>query len=94
MSMSELEISTTDKGMLAAKKLLDEVKPIVDQLNVIYDGANGVKSTLTDEKLASVPSYSNITKAQMDDGMFAITSTLRTALSDAATQLAILAARK
>ncbi len=94
MSMSALEISTVDDGMLIAKKLLDDLKPIIDQLNVIYDESGGVKTTITDEKLASVPSYSGLTKAQLDDGMFVITSSIKTALSDGLTQLTHLAARK
>lgn len=93
MAATPLELDTVSRGMLAAKKLLDEVKPVLDLLNVIYDAAGGVKETLTQAELDAVTSFSGLTKAQLDDGMFALTSTVKTAITNAYTQLAALAAR-
>lgn len=91
--MTQLELNTVSRGLAAAKKVLDELYPVLLSLNVIYDSEGGAKTTITQEGLDAVASFSGITKAQLDDGMFALTSTVRTAVANAYTQLAQLAAR-
>jgi hypothetical protein len=93
MAISVLEKSVVDKGMLVAKKLL-LLKSVVDELNVLYDADDLVKETLTQGDLDGVSEWSGITKANVDDGMYAITAGLRILLNDAHTQLAILSGRK
>lgn len=93
MAITLLEQNTVQQGCTAAKQLLATLKPVLDQLNVIYDGSGGVKSTLTDAKLAEVPAFSGLTKSQCDDGFFALTSTIKGDLTSAFSQLAIIAAR-
>jgi hypothetical protein len=91
--MTQLEINTVSRGLAAAKLVLDQLKPVVDALNVIYDSAGGAKSTINQQGLDSIAAFSGLTKTQLDDGMFALTSTLRTAIANAYTQLAQLSAR-
>lgn len=93
MALTALESNTVSRGLQAAKKVVDELKPVIDSLNIIYDSAGGAKTTITQQNLDLVPSFSGITKAQLDDGMFALTATLRTAINDAYTQLVQLSAR-
>lgn len=91
--MTQLELNTVSRGLAAAKLVLDQLKPSIDALNVIYDSAGGAKTTITQQGLDAVPAFSGLTKTQLDDGMFALTSTLRLAIADAYTQLAQLSAR-
>lgn len=93
MALTILEQNTINQGCRQAKKLIEEIKPIIDELNAIYDSGGGVKSTVTQNNLDAAPFLSGLTKAQLDDGMFALTATIKAALGDGLTQLAQLAAR-
>lgn len=93
MALTALESDTISRGMAAAKVLLDQIKPAVDQMNILYDSQGGLKTTITQEDLDSVPSFSGLTKSQLDDGMFVLTATVRTALADGLFALSQLAAR-
>ncbi len=93
MALTALESNTVSRGLAAAKKVLDEVKPVLDSLNAIYDSGGGAKTTITQQNLDLVPSFSGLTKQQLDDGMYALTATLRTDIASAYAQLAQLAAR-
>lgn len=93
MAMNTLQKNTVSDGAAVAKQLLTQIYPILQRLNVIYDAQGGVKSQLDDNALASEGIYSNLTKTELDDGMFVLTSTLRTAISDGLTQLEKIAAR-
>lgn len=93
MAITLLEQDTVSRGFTAAKKVLRDIHPLLHELNVIYDSAGGVKETLTQAELDSVSGFSGITKAQLDDGMYALTTTLKAAIDGAYAQLAELAAR-
>lgn len=91
--LTKLELETIKKGFVTARIVLDSVKPLVDQMNIVYDSAGGVKATTTQEDLDSQTDFSGLTKTQLDDGMYALTSTLKTAIDGAVTQLTQLSAR-
>lgn len=93
MALTTLERETIRKGAVSARILLDTLKPIADQLNVIYDSAGGAKTTITQADMDGESALSGLTKTQLDDAMFAITSTVKTAVDGAITQLSHLAAR-
>lgn len=93
MAITILEKATVSEGIQVARKLVNEIKPVLDRLNVVYDSDDGVKETLDQAKLNEVTDWSGVTEAQVDDAMFVITSTLRTALSNGYTQLVQLASR-
>lgn len=93
MALTALEQDTISRGMQAARQLVDTVKPALEGLNVIYNGAGGVKETVTQEDLDSYAAYSGLTKSQLDDGMYAMTATLLADLTAAFAQLQQLAAR-
>lgn len=93
MALNALEQNTISRAKHMARKLLEEVKPIIDGLNIAYDGSGGVKSTVDQADLDSDPSLSNPTKAQLDDALYVMTDTIRTALANSYTQLAQLAVR-
>lgn len=93
MAITALESNTVSRGLAAAKLVVQSLYPVLHELNIIYDSAGGVKSTLTQEELDSVASFSGLTKAQLDDGMYALTATLKAAVEGAFTALAQLSAR-
>jgi hypothetical protein len=93
MALSRLEQDTVSHGFAAAKLALDQLYPALHELNVIYDSGGGAKTTIDQPGLDAIASFSGLTKTQLDDGMFALTSTLKTAIDNAYTQLAQLAAR-
>lgn len=93
MAISALEKDTVSNGMNAAKLVINDLKPLLDKLQILYDSAGGVKTTLTQGEIDSVSSWSELTKTQLDDGMYALTNTLKTAIDSTYTALAQLAAR-
>lgn len=93
MALTRLEQDTLSKGMGAARLIIEQLKPIIDGLNILYDSAGGVKETLTQADLDTVANYSGLTKQQVDDGMYVLTATLRDGVNNAYTQLLHLAAR-
>ncbi len=93
MAITILEQNTVSNGCAIASKILKDIFPLLSELNIIYDSDGGVKQTLTQQKLDSVASFSGLTKAQLDDGMFVLTATLRPAILNAYSQLAEIAAR-
>lgn len=103
MALTPLQLNTVKEAANLLRFLQQEVKPRVDMFNIAYDSAGGVKETIgagTEEgdgpgdlNLASEPSLSNLTKAELDDAMFAMTSTLKTALDNTESQMGKLASR-
>jgi hypothetical protein len=92
--LNALEANTIARANAAARKILEELKPVLDGLNVIYDTeTTGAKVTITQQNLDADPALSGITKGQLDDGMYVLTATLRAAIAAGYTQLAQLAAR-
>lgn len=96
--MDVLELKTVKKGALFAKLLVEKVKPALDVLNIDYDASGGVKDTLGagstgDAELATEASLSNLTKAELDDGMYVLTSVLKAAIDGSYSQLEKLASR-
>jgi hypothetical protein len=91
--VSPLAQNTVSRGINAAKYLVETLKPILDELNVIYDSQGGLKSTIQQSDLDSVASFSGLTKTQLDDAFYVLTATIRTDLANGLTQLAQLAAR-
>jgi len=93
MSITTLESNTVSNGIKACNLVLQQLKPLLDSLDAIYNAAGGVKETLTQDDLDGVTSFSNLTKAQVDDAMYALTSSIKGAIDSAYSQLAELAAR-
>jgi hypothetical protein len=93
MALTPLEQDVVSRGAQAASKVIYELKPIIDSLNILYDSQGGAKETISQPELDAVSSFSGLTKTQLDDGMYVLTSTLRTAINSAYAQLAELAAR-
>ena len=98
MPMTPLELNTITKAAALAKYILQEIKPVIDALNVDYDAIGGVKETIgtgqaADDKLAAETSLSNLTKQELDDALYAITNGIKTTVDTAYSQLEKLASR-
>src|SRR6185295_3903622 len=93
MALTTLETMTINRGIALAKKLTSDIVPELRRLQVSYDAANAVKATVTQPNLDLATQFSGITKAQLDDAFFAMTSTLKTALDTAYAQIETLAER-
>lgn len=93
MSLTVLEKAIIGESFGVAKRLLDETLPVLERLNTMYNSGGGLSSTITQGELDEVPGYSGITKQQLDDGLYALTSSVRSALNTAFDQLTQLAAR-
>jgi hypothetical protein len=92
MIMNPLEQDVVSRGAQACKTALDLLNEI-EKLNVLYDGAGDIKNTITQPGLDEIESFSEITKSELDDGMYALTATLKTAIEGVKGQLELLAAR-
>jgi hypothetical protein len=93
MALSKLELDTVSKGCQVAKRIIEELYPVLFELKSIYDSQGGAKSTIGQAGLDAVPSFSALTKQQLDDGMYPLTATICDAISNAFAQLSQLAAR-
>jgi hypothetical protein len=93
MPLSQLESDSLAKLFALCKTMEFDVQPKLAQLDAIYNSAGGVASTLTQAELDEVASLSGLQKQVIDDGVFALTSGVLTALVNANAALAQLAAR-
>jgi len=93
MPMSQLEKDTLSKEFAVCKTILNDLLPKLQALQQIYDSAGGVKETLTQAEMDEEAALSGLTKTQMDDGSYVLTTTLLPAITAGYGQLAQLAAR-
>lgn len=93
MPMSQLEHDTLAKAFAVCKNLLADTQPKLASLKEIYDSEGGVKSTLDQAELDEVAALSGLTKQQVDDGLYALTTVLLPAIEAGYPALAQLAAR-
>lgn len=93
MAITQLEYDTLTNAFAVAKTAITDLQPQLEGLREIYDSGGGVKETLTQEDMDAIPALSGLTKAQADDGLYALTATLLPAIEAGYTALAQLAAR-
>lgn len=93
MSISQLEFDVLTNAFAVCKMAINDLQPRLEELRELYDSAGGVKETLTQEDLDGVATLSGLTKAQADDGLYALTAVLLPAVEASYTALAQMAAR-
>ena len=93
MPLSQLEHDTISKACAVAKTLLLDLQPKLEGLGAIYDAEGGVKSTITQDELDEVAALSGLTKGQLDDALYAMTTTILPGIQNGYNALAQLAAR-
>lgn len=93
MPISTLEKDTLGKAFAVAKTVLGDLHPKLQALQEMYDSAGGVKETLTQAELDELPELSGMTKTQVDDGLYVLTTLLLPAITNGYPALAQLAAR-
>lgn len=73
MALSVLEQSTINRAIALARKMLQECKELLEELDVAYNAAGtGCKFTITQANLDANAALSGLTKTQLDDGVFAL----------------------
>lgn len=93
MPVSQLERDTLAKSFAVSKQLLLDLQPKLASLAQIYDAAGGVKITLTQAELDELPELSGLTKQQVDDGLYAMTTVILPGILNGFAALSQLAAR-
>jgi len=93
MPMNQLELDTLAKIFAIAKQAISDIHPKLASLAQIYDSAGGMKETLTQEELDEVASLSGLTKQQVDDGVYVLTTLMLPAIQNGYPSLSQLAAR-
>jgi len=93
MALTPLERDTLARGMAVAKQLLFDFQPKISSLHQLYDSVGGVGTTLTQEDLDSLPELSGLTKQQVDDALYPLTTVILSAIEDALPALTQLSAR-
>lgn len=93
MALTTLETTTVNRTAAVSRKLLEEVKPVLDMLDVIYNAVGGVGDTIPDPSPDLEAAFSGLTKTQLDDALFVLTGAVKTAITDGYAALAQLAAR-
>lgn len=89
MALTPVARMEIGKAAGVAKKLEDALAEL-KHLNITYDSSGGLKETITLSDLNGDPALSGLTKVALDDGMFALTATIRTAIEGAYSQIIIL----
>lgn len=93
MPISTLEHDTLAKLFAICKTVQADLQPKLSQLDSIYNSGGGVSATLTQAELDELPELSGLQKQVIDDGVFALTSGVLTALVNASASVSQLAAR-
>lgn len=94
MPLSVLEQTTINRAIALARKVVEEVYPALKELNVSYNASGGVSSTITQTELDANPDLSGLTKAQLDDALYALTSGILGAIDTGYSQLVQLGTRQ
>lgn len=95
MALSTLAAITIQRAALQCRTLLEDVRPVLAELNAVYNAGGGVglSSTIQQADLDAAANLSGLTKAQLDDALFGLTSGVLGALTNAHDALALLAGR-
>ena len=93
MPLSQLEHDTLAKAFATSKTLLADLQPKLASMAQIYDAEGGMKTTLTQDELDELPELSGLTKQQVDDGFYAMTTVILPGIVNGYAALAQLAAR-
>jgi hypothetical protein len=91
--MSQLERDTVAKICAVSKQVLNDLQAKIAGINEIYNSAGGVATTLSQEKLDAEPALSGITKQQVDDAAYALSTGILGGITTGYTALAQTAAR-
>lgn len=93
MAINQLEYDTLNMAFAVCKMILNDLQPRLLALQQQYDSAGGVKETLTQQEMDEVAALSGLTKAQADDGMYALTTVFLPAITNSYPALAAMASR-
>jgi hypothetical protein len=93
MALSAQASDTISKAISSSENLLEVSYPVLREIDVVYNSAGGLKTTITQADLDAVPGLSGLTKQQLDDAVYALTQ-VKTQLETSYTALVQLASRQ
>lgn len=91
MALTTQELTQITRAIQLAKQLLERVQPLIAEANVAFNAAGGILSTIQQGDLDGSTALAGMTTAQLSNGVFALTSTVATALATAQTALTAIA---
>lgn len=93
MALSQMELALIQRAGVVSKQALEVLKPVIDEIDSVWNAAGGPGSTVSQADLNAAAQLSGLTTAQLADGIFALTSTLKTAIASGYAAMAQLGAR-
>lgn len=93
MAMNALEYDTLNMAFAMCRMIINDLQPRLLALQQQYDSAGGVKETLTQQEMDEVAALSGLTKAQADDGLYALTTVMLPAITNSYPALSTMASR-
>ena len=91
MALSQAQLTQIMRVVNTSKNLIENINPILGELDSAFNG--GGLPTVQQTDLDATPSLSGMTTTQLSDAVFALTSTLKTDIAGALTQLSKVAIR-
>ena|SRR5271166_236072 len=93
MALTNAKTVQVNLAMAVAANLVRNIKPQLDYLNETFNSTGGLLTQIVQADLDANPNWSGLTVAQLSNGVFALTSTLATALASGYPNLAEMAAK-
>lgn len=93
MAMTTLEYDLVYNAAQVCSMILSDLQPKLASFQQLYDSAGGIRETLTQADLDSVPALSALTVAQVTDALYVLTTVLLPGITSGYTALSALGAR-
>lgn len=93
MALNSVQLNSISNACKTAKQLIEQIKPVLDEIDSVYNSAEGLASTITQAELDAVASFSGLTTQQLADLMYALTATIKGNITTAYSPLLVGAVR-
>ena len=94
MALNSYEVLTIQRLIQLSRMIVEQIEPGLDSLNEIYNSVGGIKDSIPAEDLGQDGLYGGMTKAQLDDAAYALTSVIKGAVDNVHAQLQLIAYRQ
>lgn len=91
MALNQTQTNAVMNAISSAKYLIEKLKPLLDELDNVYNTSGGLSSTIQQGDLDGIAAFNGMTVQNLADGMYALTNTLRSGIATANTALLNLA---
>src|SRR5262249_34949544 len=80
MALNSYEVLTIQRIIQLSRLIVEQLKPGLDNVNEVYNAVGGIKDTIPAEDLGQDALYGGMTKQQLDDAAYALTTTMKGAV--------------